>query len=80
MIAKKLAVDEFDTDENPLPLDNLDSNIKAEDSLFNEWVDFDACIGNPPYLGNRQATSRRNVVLPNTLIAVYAIRFLKCLT
>ena len=28
MIAKKLAVDEFDTDENPLPLDNLDENIK----------------------------------------------------
>ncbi len=51
MIAKKLAVDEFDTDENPLPLDNLDDNIKVEDALFNEWVNFDACIGNPPYLG-----------------------------
>ena len=53
MIAKKLAVDEFDTDENPLPLDNLDDNIKAEDALFNEWVDFDACIGNPPYMGGK---------------------------
>ena len=53
MIAKKLAVDEFDTDENPLPLDNLDENIKAEDALFNEWVDFDACIGNPPYMGGK---------------------------
>ena len=54
MIAKKLAVDEFATDENPLPLDNLDDNIKAEDALFNQWVDFDACIGNPPYLGFRE--------------------------
>ena len=27
MIAKKLAVDEFDTDEEPLPLDNLDGNM-----------------------------------------------------
>ena len=61
MIAKKLAVDEFDTDENPLPLDNLDSNIKAEDSLFNEWVDFDACIGNPPYLGNRRFQEERGL-------------------
>ncbi len=57
MIAKKLAVDEFESDENPLPLDNLDDNIKAEDALFNQWVDFDACIGNPPYLGFRE---RRN--------------------
>ena len=56
MIAKKLAVDEFDTDENPLPLDNLDDNIKAEDALFNDWVEFDACIGNPPFFGiSRQA-------------------------
>ena len=53
MIAKKLAVDEFDTDENPLPLDNLDANIKAEDALFNDWVEFDACIGNPPYMGGK---------------------------
>ena len=53
MIAKKLAVDEFDTGENPLPLDNLDDNIKTEDALFNEWVEFDACIGNPPYIAGR---------------------------
>ena len=58
MIAKKLAVDEFDTDEHPLPLDNLDANIKAKDALFNEWVEFDACIGNPPYLGNRRFQAR----------------------
>ena len=61
MIAKKLAVDEFDSDENPLPLDNLDENIKAEDALFNEWVEFDACIGNPPYLGNRRLQEERGL-------------------
>ena len=59
MIAKKLAADDFDTDEQPLPLDNLDDNIKAEDALFNDWVEFDACIGNPPYLGNRRFQEER---------------------
>ena len=71
MIAKKLAVDEFDTDENPLPLDNLDSNIKAEDSLFNEWVDFDACIGNPPYLGAKLLKQERSVEYINRIRSSY---------
>ncbi len=61
MIAKKLAVDEFDTDENPLPLDNLDANIKAEDALFNDWIEFDACIGNPPYLGGSTIGKERGL-------------------
>lgn len=61
MIAKKLAVDEFDSDESPLPLDNLDSNIKAEDALFNEWVEFDACIGNPPYLSFRDRRKEHGI-------------------
>ena len=37
------------------------TNIKAEDALFNEWVDFDACIGNPPYLGNRRFQEERGL-------------------
>ncbi len=61
MIAKKLAVDEIGSDENPLPLDNLDANIKAEDALFNEWVEFDACIGNPPYLGGSTIGKERGL-------------------
>lgn len=61
MIAKKLAVDEFESDENPLPLDNLDENIRAEDALFNEWVEFDACIGNPPYLGGSTIGKERGI-------------------
>ncbi len=35
--------------ESPLPLDNLDSNIRCEDALFEKWPDADAIIGNPPY-------------------------------
>ena len=51
MIAKKISVDVTGSQESPLPLDNLDDNILAADALFTEWPEFDACIGNPPYLG-----------------------------
>ncbi len=71
MIAKKMAVDEFDTDENPLPLDNLDANIRVDDALFNEWVDFDACIGNPPYLGNRRFIEERGLAVANRVYEAY---------
>ncbi len=71
MIAKKLAVDEFGTAENPLPLDDLDENIKAEDALFNEWVDFDACIGNPPYLGNRRFQGERGLAAANRVYKAF---------
>jgi hypothetical protein len=54
MIAKKLAIDELDLPENALPLDKLDANIACEDALFAEWPTFDACIGNPPYLGAKR--------------------------
>ena len=71
MIAKKLAVDDLDTDENPLPLDNLEPNIKAEDALFNDWVKFDACIGNPPYLGNRRFISERGLDAANQVYRAF---------
>lgn len=35
--------------EDPLPLDNLDENIRCDDALFGEWPDADFIIGNPPY-------------------------------
>lgn len=72
MIAKKLAVDEFTTDENPLPLDNLDSNIKAEDALFHDWVDFDACIGNPPYMGGSTIGKERGIAYLSEVREKYA--------
>ncbi len=54
MIAKKQVVDKLQGDEKPLPLDNLDANIRCEDALFAEWPRFDACIGNPPYMGAKR--------------------------
>ena len=71
MIAKKLAVDEFESDEQPLPLDNLNDNIKNEDALFNEWVEFDACIGNPPYLGAKRLKQEQSVAYINQIRNAY---------
>ena len=63
MLAKKLAIDEgeklfYRTQTNllieldkPLPLDNLDANIRCQDALFSEWEPVNAIIGNPPFLG-----------------------------
>jgi SAM-dependent methyltransferase len=39
--------------EKPLPLDNLDANIRCADALFTDWPRADAIVGNPPYLGSR---------------------------
>lgn len=36
-------------EERPLPLDNLDANIRRDDALFCEWPAADAIIGNPPF-------------------------------
>ncbi|MCH8978774.1 MAG: class I SAM-dependent DNA methyltransferase [Armatimonadetes bacterium] len=33
----------------PLPLDNLDDNIFCRDAILDEWPEFDAVIGNPPF-------------------------------
>ncbi|MGH4010642.1 MAG: DNA methyltransferase [Pseudonocardiaceae bacterium] len=54
MLAKKLAADELDDDQQVLPLDNLDHVITAGDALFMPWPTADAIIGNPPYLGRRK--------------------------
>jgi type II restriction/modification system DNA methylase subunit YeeA len=35
--------------ESPLPLDNLDDNIRCDDALFCDWPAANAIIGNPPY-------------------------------
>jgi SAM-dependent methyltransferase len=60
MLAKELEIREADRlgqseglffQEKPLPLDNLDANIRCADALFTEWPKADAIIGNPPYLG-----------------------------
>lgn len=33
----------------PLPLDNLDANIRCDDALFCDWPEVSAIVGNPPY-------------------------------
>jgi SAM-dependent methyltransferase len=63
MLAKELEIREADRvnqseglffQEKPLPLDNLDANIRCADALFTEWPQADAIIGNPPYLDARK--------------------------
>ena len=61
MIAKKLARDEVMTtlahtqeelalhNDDALPLDNLDDNIRCKDALFVDWPEVDAIVGNPPF-------------------------------
>ena len=66
MLAKKLALDEENhllqtaqmnlalELDRALPLDNLDQNIRCEDSLFCDWEPINAIVGNPPFLGGKQ--------------------------
>ena len=51
MIARKIAIDKHELSESALPLDTLDQNIVCQDALFSSWVEADAIIGNPPFLG-----------------------------
>ncbi|AFZ49021.1 DNA methyltransferase [Dactylococcopsis salina] len=54
MIARKVAIDKFNSSEPSLPLDTLDQNIVCQDALFCNWTKADAIIGNPPFLGGKQ--------------------------
>ncbi len=61
MLAKRIALSETDPDRfseqhalplefgDPLPLDNLDRNIIADDALFCDWPEADVIVGNPPF-------------------------------
>ncbi|MDP5339036.1 MAG: N-6 DNA methylase, partial [Nodularia sp. (in: cyanobacteria)] len=53
MIARKIAIDNLQLTEPPLPLDSLDHNIVCQDALFSEWPKTNAIIGNPPFLGGK---------------------------
>ncbi len=53
MIARKIAIDNLQLTEPPLPLDSLDNNIVCQDALFSEWPKANAIIGNPPFLGGK---------------------------
>jgi hypothetical protein len=73
MIARKLSIDELHITENPLPLDNLDRNFTAVDSLVDEkgnevaWPPVDVIIGNPPFLGAKRLKPERGPDYVNTL-------------
>jgi type II restriction/modification system DNA methylase subunit YeeA len=54
MLGRKLAADELGDEHTYLPLDDLDDNFVVDDALRVDWPAFDACIGNPPYLGRRR--------------------------
>lgn len=71
MIAKKVAVDAIGSDENPLPLDNMDDHIQCEDALFVDWPEFDACIGNPPYFAGSDITTEWGLEYANKLREAY---------
>jgi hypothetical protein len=59
MLGKQLAAAELGDEHSVLPLDDLDANIVVADALFIDWPRFDACIGNPPYLGRRRLIQER---------------------
>ena len=71
MIAKKLSIDEVNSPESPLPLDNLNDNIKVADALLTDWPDFDACIGNPPYLGAKRLKVEYGAAYVNQIRAAF---------
>jgi hypothetical protein len=77
MIARKLAIDELHITEPALPLDNLDSNFLAGDALVDEagnsriWLQADAIIGNPPYLGAKRLKPERGPDYVNALRKLY---------
>jgi hypothetical protein len=77
MIARKLAIDEFKTAENALPLDKLDENFKAQDALMDEeghvrqWPKADVIIGNPPFIGAKFLKPQRGSDYVNALRQAY---------
>lgn len=68
MLAKKLALDEaretigamqgeLGLEDQALPLDNLDNNIRQGDALFVDWPEVEAIVGNPPYQSKNKLQS-----------------------
>jgi hypothetical protein len=77
MLARKLAIDEFHSSDNALPLDNLDSNFACRDALLNDrgepamWPSADAIIGNPPFLGAKLLKPERGDAYVKALRSAY---------
>jgi hypothetical protein len=71
MLARKLAADELGDERAVLPLDDLDDNFQTADAVFADWPAFDACIGNPPYLGRRRIVEERGATYAARLAREY---------
>lgn len=82
MLAKKLALDEAQEmfgatqgelalQEEALPLDNLDENVKRGDALLLKWPDVDAIIGNPPYQSKNKRQAEMEAGYEHQLRTLY---------
>lgn len=71
MLGKQLAATELGDEHAVLPLDDLDKNFHVGDALFMDWPKFDACIGNPPYLGRRRVIEERGASYSAELAHAY---------
>jgi restriction-modification enzyme MmeI-like protein len=77
MLAHKLAIDELHSNENALPLDNLDTNFLVGDALMDRsgkvamWPRADVIIGNPPFLGAKRMKPERGDQYVNDLRRLY---------
>lgn len=60
MLARKLAADELGDEGTYLPLDDLDDNFQTANAVTATWPAFDACIGNPPYLGAKRLLEEKS--------------------
>ena len=82
MLAKKLAFDEacqafarqqieVPFEDESLPLDNLDDNFICGDALFEDWPQFDAIVGNPPYQSKNKMQVEFGRAYRNKMRAAY---------
>jgi len=83
MLAKKLALDEAHealereqielplSQDEALPLDNLDENVLCEDAIFSDWPKVDAIVGNPPYQSKNKMQAEFGRAYVNRIRAVY---------
>lgn len=82
MLAKKLALDEaretfgatqgeLALQEEALPLDNLDENVRQGDALLIPWPSVDVIIGNPPYQSKNKRQAEMEVGYEHQLRTLY---------
>ncbi len=48
-------------EDNVLPLDNLDNNIRCADALFATWPEAEVIVGNPPYQSKNKSQKELTV-------------------